>query len=93
MSVTINQLMGLLDDLRDELGGDTSVQLMIQPRYPMKTEIRGVVSSKKIDGYREEDDDDDEEDDEPVSKTKTVFILGGDNNGYGTKTAWDVADL
>lgn len=105
--MTIDSLMRQLEDLRDELGGDTPVQLMIQPRYPMKTEILGVVSSKRIDGYREEDDDDYEEDDddeekddddyeeedEPISKTKTVFILGGDNNGYGTKTAWTVADL
>jgi hypothetical protein len=92
-NVTIDQLMGLLDDLRDELGGDTPVQLMTQPHYPMKNEIMGVVSSKRIDGYREEDDDDDEEDDEPISKKTTVFILSGDNNGYGTKTAWTVADL
>ena len=56
--MTINELIEMLEDCREEAGGDAEVRLMTQQSYPLEANLRGVVSSQDM-----ADDDDDDDDD------------------------------
>lgn len=83
--MTIDQLIEILQEAREDIGGDTEVRLMTQYNWPFENSIHGVALSTEM--GRSEDDTDDEEDD---SET-VVYIVEGNQLGYGSKAAWDVA--
>lgn len=68
--MTIDELIALLSDYRDELGGDTEVRLLNQPAWPFEYSICGLAPS----------------DDHPV-----LYIVEGDQLGYGDKRGWEEA--
>jgi hypothetical protein len=83
--MTIDELIERLEDYRETLGGDTAVRLMTQQNWPFENEIVGLASGEEI---NERDDGEDED----VDDDRVVFIVEGQQRGYGSKRAWDVAN-
>lgn len=73
--MTVGDMLTLLEEY-DE---DTEVMIAEQPHYPLVSTIKGVV---------EIDDSDDE--DAIEDRGKVVYILEGQNEGYGCKEWWDM---
>ena len=84
--MTIDELIGRLEEYRDELGGDAEVRLMTQSNWPFENGIVGLASGAEIN-----DDGDDSEDDGDVEADEVVYICEGEQLCYGTKRAWQVA--
>lgn len=83
--MTISELIERLEEYRDELG-DVEVRLMTQSNWPFENGIVGLASGAEINA-----DADDPEDDGDVDDDDVVYIVEGQQIGYGTKRAWDVA--
>ena len=82
--MTIDELIGRLEEYRDELGGEAEVRLMTQQNWPFENGIVGLASGAEINEDDSEDDDDADADD-------IVYLCEGDQLCYGTKRAWNVA--
>lgn len=87
--MTIDQLIERLEEYRDLIGGDAEVRLMTQQQWPFENTIVGVCSGEEI---NDEADEDDPEDDGDVDADAVLYIVEGQQLGYGTKRAWDVAN-
>ncbi|HSG71772.1 MAG TPA: hypothetical protein VLA12_15225 [Planctomycetaceae bacterium] len=87
--MTINELIERLEDYRDLLGGDAEVRLMTQENWPFENTIYGLASAEEINDAGNADDPDDDGDTEDAD---VVFICEGQQLGYGTKRAWEVAN-
>jgi hypothetical protein len=87
--MTIDELIARLEDYRDEIGGDAQVRLMTQQNWPFENSIYGLASGAEINDYDE--DDEDEGDDDDAAEDAVLFIVEGQQLGYGTKRAWEVA--
>lgn len=83
--MTIDELIARLEDVRDDLGGDTEVRLMTQQNWPFENSIKGICSSEDIATCC----DYDEEDEEEAESNKVLFIVEGSQLGYGSKKAWE----
>ena len=83
--MTINQLIERLEDYRDALGSNAEVRLMTQQSWPFENGIAGLASGAEI-------NDVDDGKDEDVGDDNVVFIVEGNQLGYGSKRAWDVAN-
>lgn len=92
--MTINELISMLEDYRDEIGGDAEVRLMTQQNWPFENSIHGLVSGNQINEATNEDEDEDEGDDDEyegdVEDDGVLYIVEGRQLGYGTKLAWEV---
>jgi hypothetical protein len=88
MTVTIDELIERLEDYRDDLGGDCEVRLMTQQNWPFENRIVGLAAGWEINSA--DDDEGDDEADE-VDDDRVIFIVEGEQLGYGSKRAWDVA--
>lgn len=73
----------LIDALRS-LDRDAPIRLMSQPNYPFEYSVAGVWVDESFDNDYE---DDDAPSDKPT--VKPVYILEGDQLGYGKRRAWD----
>ena len=80
--MTIDKLIERLEEYREELGGDVVVRLMTQPSWPVEYTIAGVASGIEINeaGYDPEAEND-----------NLLYIVEGQQLGYGTKYAWEAA--
>ena len=87
--MTIDELIARLEDYRDEIGGDAEVRLMTQQNWPFENSIYGLASGAEINDY--EEDDEDGVDDDDAAEDAVLFIVEGQQLGYGTKRAWEVA--
>jgi hypothetical protein len=87
--MTIDELIARLEDYRDEIGGDAEVRLMTQQNWPFENSIYGLASGAEINDYDEDDEDGGDDDD--ASEDAVLFIVEGQQLGYGTKRAWEVA--
>ena len=87
--MTIDELIARLEDYRDEIGGDAEVRLMTQQNWPLENSIYGLASGAEINDYDEDDEDGGDDDD--ASEDAVLFIVEGQQLGYGTKRAWEVA--
>lgn len=85
--MTVSELIERLEEYRDELG-DVEVRLMTQSNWPFENGIVGLASGAEINEAENEDDPDDDGD---VDDDDVVYIVEGQQLGYGTKRAWDVA--
>lgn len=83
--MTIDQLIERLEEYRELIGGNAEVRLMTQQNWPFENSITGVCSGEEI------NDRDEDEDDEDVDTDQVVYIVEGEQLGYGSKRAWDVA--
>jgi len=86
--MTIDELIQRLEDYRNEIGGDAEVRLMTQQNWPFENKICGLASGQEINAS----DDDDPDEDGDVEHDQVLYIVEGQQLGYGTKRAWDVAD-
>ena len=84
--MTINELIQRLEDYRDEIGGDAEVRLMTQQNWPFENTIFGLASGEEINADPEDEDDDDD-----VEADQVLYICEGQQLGYGSKRAWEVA--
>ena len=84
--MTIDELIARLEDYRDEIGGDAEVRLMTQQNWPFENSIYGLASGAEINDYDQDGDDDDD-----AAEDAVLFIVEGQQLGYGTKRAWDAA--
>ena len=89
--MTIDQLIARLEDYRDEIGGDAQVRLMTQQNWPFENSIYGLASGAEINDYQNDEDGDDDDDSDDAAEDSVLFIVEGQQLGYGTKRAWDVA--
>lgn len=80
----LNTLIEILNDYREELGGDAEVRLMTQQSWPFENAICGVTSGQEMNDTEDMEDEDDE-----VAEPDVVFIVEGGQLGYGTKRAWE----
>jgi hypothetical protein len=87
MNMTISEMIERLEEYRDELG-DIEVRLMTQSHYPFENAIAGVASGAEINAAGDEEDP---EDDGDVDDDDVLYIVEGQQLGYGTKRAWKVA--
>ena len=87
--MTLNELIERLEEYKDELGGDAEVRLMTQQNWPFENSIYGLASGAEINDYDEDDEDGGDDDD--ASEDAVLFIVEGQQLGYGTKRAWEVA--
>jgi hypothetical protein len=71
--MTVGELIAELESYPE----DANVRIMTQPSYPFEHHIDMVV--QRVD-FADADEEDGDEDD--------VFILEGDQIGYGSKRAW-----
>ena len=85
--MTINDLIERLEEYRDDLGGDVEVRLMTQANWPFENTIAGVASGAEINDASDED----LEDHGDVNDDDVLYIVEGQQLGYGTKRAWEVA--
>ncbi|HBO44119.1 MAG TPA: hypothetical protein DD670_09345 [Planctomycetaceae bacterium] len=86
--MTIDELIGRLEEYRDDLGGDAEVRLMTQQNWPFENTICGLASGEEILDASEEDED---AADEAVDAPDVVYLCEGEQLCYGTKRAWEVA--
>jgi hypothetical protein len=88
--MTIDQLIERLEEYRDLIGGDAEVRLMTQQNWPFENSITGVCSGEEINDYVE--DEDEASDDSDVADDAILYIVEGQQLGYGTKSAWEIAN-
>lgn len=81
--MTIDELIGLLEELRDDISGDAEVRLMTQENWPFENSIRGVTTSSEL--VTDDEDDEYEDDGEEFA-----YIVEGRQICYGSKNAWNV---
>lgn len=86
--MTIDELIERLEDYRDALGGDAEVRLMTQQNWPFENTLCGLASGAEINDAADEDDPDDDGD---AEADQVVYLCEGQQLGYGTKRAWEVA--
>lgn len=80
--MTIDQLIEELENYRDEIGGEAEVRLMTQSNWPFENKIHGLKSGAEI------NEDNEEADDSDVEEDHVLYIVEGDQLGYGSKRAW-----
>ena len=85
--MTLDTLIEILTDYRDELGGDAEVRLMTQQQWPFENSICGLVSGQEMNDADDEDADEDD-DAQDVAEDTTIYIVEGEQLGYGSKLAW-----
>ena len=85
--MTLDTLIEILTDYRDELGGDTEVRLMTQQQWPFENRICGLTSGQEVNDASDEEDYD--SDDSDVAEDAVVYIVEGGQIGYGSKRAWE----
>jgi hypothetical protein len=82
--MTLNDLIERLEEYRDQLGEDAEVRLMTQQNWPFENTITGLASGEEINDTEDDDDDD-------VETDAVVYIVEGQQLGYGSKRAWEAA--
>ena len=83
--MNLDDLIERLEDLRNQLGGDTEVRLMTQQNWPFENAIHGMTTAAQM----VESEPDDEDPTPAAEVAKVVYIVEGDQLGYGSKAAWD----
>lgn len=97
--MNLSQLIETLTDLAEQHGPDAEVRLMSQSNYPFEYSLAGVTDLAAIwDAEKSAQDEDDDNpemfDPEGVDEdTPVVYLLEGQQLGYGTSAAWQAAIL
>ncbi len=86
--MNLDTLIEILNDYREEFGGDAEVRLMTQQNWPFENRICGVTSGRDMNDANEEDAEDDD-DIQDVADDNTVYIVEGGQICYGSKRAWE----
>jgi hypothetical protein len=90
---TIDELIELLEEARDEVGGDAEVRLAFQPSWPLAFKVDGVALQAEINDYEREEYDDEEEDGDGQSENVVWIVEGGHpsepSSPYAPRGAWE----
>ena len=89
--MTLNDLIERLEEYRDLMGKDCEVRLMTQQNWPFENAITGLVSGAEINDAEADDDDEGVNTGTDVETDAVVYIVEGEQLGYGSKRAWDAA--
>ena len=89
--MTLNELIERLEQYRDLLGEDCEVRLMTQQNWPFENAITGLASGAEINDAEGDDDDEGVETATDVETDAVVYIVEGEQLGYGSKRAWETA--
>lgn len=81
--MNIREMIQRLEEAAEAYGDDAEVRLMTQQHWPFENAIAGVTSLELIQG--ESDDDFDSEGD----ADQVVYIVEGQQLGYGSERAWN----
>ena len=81
--MNLDTLIEILNDYREEHGGDVEVRLMTQQNWPFENSICGVTTGQEMNDAGEDDDDQD------VADENIVYIVDGCQICYGSKRAWE----
>ena len=84
--MNLDTLIEILNDYREEFGGDAEVRLMTQQNWPFENRICGVTSGRDM---NEGDEDDEGDDDQDFADENIVYIVEGGQICYGSKRAWE----
>lgn len=87
-SCRLNDLIEILEELREELGGEAEVRLMCQPSWPFEYSIGSITTGAEINQEEQDECEDEDRDDEDVSDDKVIYLVEGSQLGYGSKRAW-----
>ena len=87
--MTIDELIERLEDYRDEIGGDAEVRLMTRQNWPFENTICGLASGQEINDADPDEAEDAGDDD--VEADAVLYIVAGQQLGYGSARAWQVA--
>jgi hypothetical protein len=82
--MNLDTLIEILNDYREEFGGDAEVRLMTQQNWPFENSICRITTGADINAS---DEDEDSEDDD-VEDDNVIYIVEGRQLGYGSKAAW-----
>ena len=85
--MNLDTLIEILNNYREEFGGDVEVRLMTQQNWPFENKICGVTSGKEIN----EQHDGEEGVDVDVPDENIVYLVEGGQICYGSKRAWETA--
>ncbi|MEO1526567.1 MAG: hypothetical protein AAFX06_14115 [Planctomycetota bacterium] len=86
--MTLGELIGLLEEYRDDHGEDCEVRLMTQQNWPFENRIAGVTSGAEM-NEAEHDVPHEFADDQDVAEDAMVYIVEGGQLCYGSKRAWE----
>ena len=86
--MNLDTLIEILNDYREEFGGDAEVRLMTQQNWPFENRICGVTSGRDMNAADDEDADEGD-DDQDVADENIVYIVEGGQICYGSKRAWE----
>ncbi len=86
--MTIDTLIDLLAEYRDQHGPDSEVRLMTQQNWPFENRVAGVTSGAEM-NEASEDDPSEFFDDQDVAEDAIVYIVEGGQICYGSKRAWE----
>ena len=86
--MTLDTLIEILNDYREEFGGDAEVRLMTQQNWPFENRICGVTSGRDM-NEADDEDADEGDDDQDVADENIVYIVEGGQICYGSKRAWE----
>jgi hypothetical protein len=79
--MSIDELIERLEEYRDSIGGDAEVRLMTQRNWPFENSIIGVCSQEEIADIKGKKD----------ASENVLYIVEGQQLGYGMKAAWEIA--
>lgn len=85
--MTIDEMLEILEDYKNQHGGDAEVRIMSQQNWPFENTVHGICCGGEINAIENEDESDVDDDD--VEGDAVVYIVEGSQLGYGSKRAWD----
>jgi hypothetical protein len=81
--MTVQELINMLEDL----DGETEVRLMTQEAWPFENAIAGIALASEMGGENDEEKGGYRP---PFSDADVLYLVEGEQLGYGTKSAWSV---
>ena len=69
--MNLDTLIEILNDYREEFGGDAEVRLMTQQNWPFENRICGVTSGRDMNDASDDEDEDDDDQDVADDNTST----------------------
>ena len=89
--MNLDTLIEILNNYREEFGGDVEVRLMTQQNWPFENKIHGVTSGQEMNEQSDTDEEDGTTNDDDVAADDVIYIVEGGQICYGSKRAWETA--
>ena len=89
--MNLDTLIEILNNYREEFGGDVEVRLMTQQNWPFENKIYGVTSGQEMNEQTDVDEEDGTTNDDDVAADDVIYIVEGGQICDGSKRAWETA--